>query len=33
MQRILVNLMNDCSDNQVNNNNDLAAIKNKNNAL
>ena len=33
MQRISVNLTNDCDENQLNYNNDLPAIKNKNYAL
>ena len=33
MQRISVNLTNDCSENQLNSNNDLCAIENKNYAL
>ena len=33
MQRISVNLTNDCDGNQLNYNNDLSAIRNKNYAL
>ena len=33
MQRISVNLINDCDENQLNYNNDLATIGNKNYAL
>ena len=33
MQRISVNLKNDCNENQLNYNNDLPAIENKNYAL